>query len=256
MPLLDEARTRRPMQISSSFLAVATVCLALAAANAGDGYRLIDMNGHNVKWGLPIPGAGASLSYAVVTGPSASSGINNCRAIAGVSPLLARSGLSSLQFDAELAAAFGMWEGAADIHFFPAKNPAAADLLIAAEAVPDGVAYTDITPVSSGGKKFDRIAKAMVCLNPDQFWSAADGPSAGRTVTDRKSYRLRYVLTHEIGHVLGLDHPSPSGELMSFEYSSTLDGLQPGDIAGIIALYGPSRDRGATPIVALNLAGR
>jgi len=79
---------------------------------------------------------------------------------------------------------------------------------------------------------------------------------AGRPVIDRKSYRLRYVLAHEIGHVLGLDHPSPSGELMSFEYSGRLEGLQPGDIAGIVALYGPSRARSATPIVALNLAGR
>jgi len=244
------------MRISSGFLAVATVCLALAAANADDGYRLLEMNGHDVKWGMANPGTGASLSYAVVSGPSASSGINNCRAITGVNTLLARSRLSALQFDGELAAAFGMWENAADIHFFPAKNAAAADLLIAAEAAPDGVAYADVTPASSGGQRFDRIAKGIVCLNPQQFWSAAEGPSAGRPVIDSKSYRLRYVLAHEIGHVLGLDHPSPSGELMSFEYSGRLEGLQPGDIAGIVALYGPSRASGATPVVAQNLVGR
>lgn len=244
------------MRISSGFLAVATVCLALVAANAGDGYRLLEMNGHDVKWGMAQLGAGASLSYVVVAGPSASAGINNCRAITGVNTLLARSGLSALQFDNELAAAFGMWENAADIHFFPAKNPAAADLLIAAEAAPDGVAYADVTPVSSGEQRFDRIAKGIVCLNPERSWSAADGPSAGHAAIDLKSYRLRYVLAHEIGHVLGLDHPSPSGELMSFEYGGRLEGLQPGDIAEIVALYGPSRAHSATPNVALTMAGR
>lgn len=51
-------------------------------------------------------------------------------------------------------------------------------------------------------------------------------------------YDLRYALAHEIGHTIGLDHPGPSGQLMSFRYEERFHGLQPGNVAGLAALYG------------------
>ena len=233
----------------SGSLAIATICLATTVAGAGDGYRLLEMDGHDVKWGNPQLGAGAALTYAVVTGPTTSSGINNCRAISGIGGLLTHSGLTRTAFDGELAAAFDMWERAANIRFTPAKNVDSADVLISAEAVNDGVAYADVAPAPSDGRAVSRIKKGIVCLNPDIPWTASSSLAPANSL---KTYRLRYVLAHEIGHALGLDHPGPNGELMSFEYSAGVTGLQPGDIAGIVTLYGPPRRRVSAPIVASN----
>ncbi len=60
---------------------------------------------------------------------------------------------------------------------------------------------------------------------------------------------------HEIGHAIGLDHPTGRGHIMSFRYSEKLDGLSGGDIAGAAYVYGArlqtrqtreERDRTAT----------
>ena len=52
-------------------------------------------------------------------------------------------------------------------------------------------------------------------------------------------YDLRYTIAHEIGHAIGLDHPSAAGELMSYRYDERRQGLQPGDTKGVVLLYGP-----------------
>jgi predicted Zn-dependent protease len=44
---------------------------------------------------------------------------------------------------------------------------------------------------------------------------------------------------HEIGHALGLDHPEQRSQLMHFKYDESRTGLQAGDIAGAVKLYGP-----------------
>ena len=51
-------------------------------------------------------------------------------------------------------------------------------------------------------------------------------------------YDMRYTLVHEIGHAIGLDHPGPSGQVMSFRYTENFSGLQPGDFHGVRLLYG------------------
>src|SRR5690606_1561780 len=52
-------------------------------------------------------------------------------------------------------------------------------------------------------------------------------------------YDLRYTIAHEIGHAIGLDHPGPAGQLMSYRYDEKQTGPQPGDINGAAMLYGP-----------------
>jgi hypothetical protein len=44
------------------------------------------------------------------------------------------------------------------------------------------------------------------------------------------------VITHELGHVLGLDHVDDPGELMNPRASAALSTLQPGDLAGLAEL--------------------
>jgi MYXO-CTERM domain-containing protein len=51
---------------------------------------------------------------------------------------------------------------------------------------------------------------------------------------------LRTVLMHEVGHVLGLDHPDTHGTIMYGRYDETAlySSLSDDDVAGICAIYG------------------
>ena len=53
------------------------------------------------------------------------------------------------------------------------------------------------------------------------------------------SFDLYSVLLHETGHSLGLQHSANPAEVMNGTYGGVRTGLQPGDIAGIQAIYGP-----------------
>jgi hypothetical protein len=223
-------------------LALLAACILLQPgdARALGGYRLLQIDGRNVKWGPAALGTGATLTYAVVDGPADYSGANNCRRISGIAGILARSRLSHRSFENAVSNALAIWQDAANLQFAPARNTVSADILIGAETEPDGIAYADVKTAPSSDGKMGRIVKGAVCLNPVIEWKTeptAKSEQAGRD-TSTATYQLEYVLAHEIGHLLGLDHPGPNGELMSFEYGAKSDALQSGDVAGIIALYG------------------
>ena len=224
-------------------IAVVFVAILLAVcgtAEANEGYRFLELNGQQVRWGTP--GHGVSLTYRIAAPQEVVSGSVNCHATTGPQALLRHSHLSLLQFEAELRAAFAIWSDVADLHFKPVSPGGKAELVVGAESVPDGIAYSDVTPAAD---QSSQIVSAIICLNPAALWTAGADPSG-------KTYRLHYVLAHEVGHVLGLDHPSPSGELMSFEYNPALTNIQSGDIAGIVALYGTSK----RPALAFNPPSR
>ena len=109
-----------------------------------------------------------------------------------------------------------------------------------------GRAFTNVElkPAGEPGRKV--IARSLICLNPAQPWKVGfDG--------DLDVYDLRYTIAHEAGHAIGLDHPSPAGQLMSYKYDERHQGLQPGDIRGAALLYGarsggPSFSRAASDI--------
>jgi hypothetical protein len=222
---------------------------AICSAHGGDAYRLLRLDGREVKWGSAAMGSGASLTYEVLYAPSPLAGSHNCRKLAGIGSLLVRSRITQHAFEHELSEAFSLWEAVANVRFRRVASVSSADIVISAEAIPDGVAYADVTLASSSGGVVAPIAKGIVCLNPDVYWTAG---KPGRAILPNANfgvYELRYTLAHEIGHVLGLDHPGPTGELMSFAYDEDIDRLQPGDIAGIVALYGP---RSSAPHLTLN----
>src|SRR5690606_36647869 len=55
---------------------------------------------------------------------------------------------------------------------------------------------------------------------------------------DLEPYDRRSTFMLVLGHAIGLNHPSPSGSLMSFRYEELSRKLEPGDIAGARLLYG------------------
>jgi hypothetical protein len=204
------------------------VFAAMQPLQAGDaGFKLLEIDGHAVKWGSPRLGDGAVVTWRLAFARGTAPGRENCRRTIGTDTLLQSAGLKREDALRAADAAFAMWSEAANIRFVPAGAAETADITIAAEADDDGVAYTDVTPGTEDGH-IASLSRAVVCLNPQAKWTTAP----------KGTYRLTYVLAHEIGHAIGLDHPGPGGTLMSFEYDAERDRLAPADIAGAHALYG------------------
>ena len=69
------------------FAAVA-LCVGSAPAYSDDGFRLLQIDGRDLKWGEPVLGKGATITYAVITGPSAIRGNVNCLRVGGIESLI------------------------------------------------------------------------------------------------------------------------------------------------------------------------
>jgi hypothetical protein len=199
-----------------------------------------------VKWGNPVLGTGATVSYAIVDRNIRSSGARNCGGIGPVDAILSANGVSRGSFEGELRAALGAWSAVANIRFVKG-NPKSANILIGAQLDPRGRAYTNVD--YAGGKGDARsIRKALICLNPGQGWKIGfDG--------NLDVYDLRYTLLHELGHAIGLDHPTGSGQLMDFRYLEQSRRPQAGDIAGAVGLYGTRHARAKVKPPAVAAAG-
>ncbi|WP_425408955.1 matrixin family metalloprotease [Hyphococcus sp.] len=197
-------------------------------------FRLLKMDGAHVKWGAAEYGAGAEVSYALVDAARDFPDARNCRSVGPVDPILAASGVDRNAFDAALVQAFGAWQSVSGIKFRPADDPQSADILIGSDLTAQGWAHADVkTETSDDG--IVRIERSLVCLSPAKLWKIGFGANPD-------AQDIRYTLTHEIGHAIGLNHASPQGQVMSFTYGERFIELQAGDIEGAHRLYGPAKD--------------
>jgi hypothetical protein len=214
------------------------LCIALMgagtfvpAARAEPPFLLLKLDGAYVKWGEPVLGTGAKVRYALLNERREYAGSRNCADMTSLEPTLKREGILTEQLRTETAAAFAMWQRAANIEFQAVDNPDDADIVIGAQSVPTGRAFANVAYRKDGKGETRRIEKALICLNPRQPWKVGFG---GNT----NAYDLRYTIAHEIGHAIGLNHPGPNGQLMGFKYAESFRGLQTGDLGGVVALYG------------------
>jgi hypothetical protein len=198
-------------------------------------FRVLELEGHQVRWTLPASGGPRIVTYRLAKERQQFPAARNCRGLAPLDGLVAASGLSASAVKAEAEAAFAMWEAAANIVFREAPEDGPADILIGAQTEPDGWAFADVFYETAAPEAVKPITQALVCLNPAKPWKVGfDG--------DLKTYDLRYTLAHEIGHAIGLDHPSGGSVVMNYRYEERFRVLQPGDIRGAVALYGaPAR---------------
>ncbi len=145
-----------------------------------------------MRWQAPVSGPRV-VTYRIASDTVESPDARNCRKITKLDGLLASSELSTAVVREEIAAAFRMWEAAADLLFREATGNAPADILIGAQGEPEGWAFADVFYDAASPEPIKPISRALVCLNPLRPWKVGfDG--------DLKSYDIRYTVAHEIGH--------------------------------------------------------
>jgi hypothetical protein len=225
----------RAVNLAAVLLLTGSAVVQAGFAWAGDhtflGFELLDLENQTVKWQSPRMGVGAAVTYAFATESVDTPGARNCAKLVPPEKAYAPSHITEEQFRHEAAEAFRMWEGVANITFRETRDAGAADILIGAQGEPQGRAFTNVAlKGSTAGQK--TIERSLICLNPRQSWKVGFD---GRLDV----YDIRYTIAHEIGHAIGLDHPSAAGELMSYRYDERQKGLQPGDTKGVVLLYGP-----------------
>lgn len=137
----------------------------------------------------------------------------------------------------ELSNAFNMWSSVADISFM--------------EVADNGVKYDGFGAVGDirlGGHAFDgrgnvlahayvpppngRTAAGDLHLDSEENWKIGFGGPG---------FDIFWVLTHEIGHSIGLGHSTSPTSLMYAFYSETSRSLQADDIAAVQAVYGAAQ---------------
>ncbi|WP_104416037.1 matrixin family metalloprotease [Marinobacter persicus] len=210
----------------------------LAEDREENGYRLLELDGNLVKWGEQRLGVGANVSYAFADETLRFDGARNCRDLEPMKSL-SGPGLSFEILARETAAAFRVWERAADLSFYQVADARDADIILGAQGQPEMRAFANVSYTEESEELIEgmrAIEQSLVCLNPDKKWKVGFGG-------DTEVYDLRYTLIHEIGHAIGLDHPGPSGQVMGFRYTEEFPELQPGDLRGIRRLYGRSTRR-------------
>ncbi len=193
------------------------------------GFRLLKIDGVNLKWGLPEFRSGASMTYGFADADHAYPDAINCRSLAPMARLEPAYG-DAARLDSIAAAAFAMWSAAADVRFRRAEPGERPDILIGAQGEPTRIAYTNVW--HGPGTGIAPLTRATICFNPEVVWSTDPATAAADSID------LATVLAHEIGHAIGLDHPGARGELMGYSNQGSFEHLMPGDIAGAIALYG------------------
>lgn len=212
-------------------LAGLLLALLLVSPSQAADFRLLRLDGYTVKWGEPVLGAGAALTWSFAARRHVFPDAINCRVIEPLDSVVQPAGIEPAQARELFGEAFRLWQEAAAVSFSYVSDEDAADILIGAQGEPTGIAFTNLWHEPHAGTTVATLSRATICLNPLVRWeSEPDG--------DDETYDIGQVAAHEIGHAIGLDHPGRTGALMGYRYDEGEGALQPGDVAGAVALYG------------------
>lgn len=194
---------------------------------AEDGFLHLKIQGREAAWHKPgaLP---LKLSWTLAKNSSSWPGAVNC---SRMKPVGSVREFSREVIRSQVFAASEFWSAQSIVSFTHVDREEDADIIVGIQQEPRGIAFADVLigDVDNNGRK--SIARGLVCLNPDANWKIGlDG--------NLRAYDFKYVIAHEIGHVLGLDHPDSNHQLMSFKYDERNATLQKGDIQGLRTIYG------------------
>lgn len=232
--------------------AIASLLIVSPAAHAGgNSYKLLKLQGHFAKWHASQPAGATTISYALVDTVVHHKDARNCGSMQPITKAFIDTNISMAQFREEFVKATRMWEEAANVRFVEAEAAQSADIMVGAQLKGSGRAFTNVELTERNGTTTPHIHRSLICLNPEMPWKIGfDG--------NLSAYDLRYTLAHELGHAIGLDHPSNAGSLMFYRYDEKQAGLTPGDMAGAATIYGAGPKfaaSGAAPLVQTETAG-
>lgn len=193
-----------------------------------------------LKWGSLELGTPARVSYAFApTDIEASSDLGDCGPVKALNVPFA-DGSSAEDAKRVFHEAFKAWESVTGVEFVPVEDPLRADILIGMSPRSNSITHAHVG-LSMGADSSDevvRLTRASLCLDEEELWTTA--PS--HRIAGRDKYLSLYlVVAHEIGHILGLDHPRDEGQLMGRKILETTRGMGEGDTEGIRILYGRPR---------------
>jgi len=222
---------------------------APCAASEHGGFSVLKLGGYPVRWLPKVPNGKIALRYKVAAASLEQPNAINCKGIRPPETVLKTSNIRASEFRRALSIAFQQWRDTADLAFIEVADHETADVVIGEQTSPIGFAFTNLELARTPTNGVRPIVSASICLNPQRFWKVGyDG--------NLSVYDLVHTFAHEIGHVIGLDHPVGRAHLMSFRYSETLDGLSDGDKRGAIAIYGPSRLRSEVITLGIGVEGK
>lgn len=219
--------------LRTTLVLFALACAACTtAARASDDFKLLRIDGRVVRWHT-LANSTLVLTYAIADRNMQIGDFDTCGEVTSPSSLLSNSQLKENAFQKAAERAFDQWQRSVNVRFIPASSSAQADIVIGVSTSPRGIAFTDLTlaPPSQMPDATRAIRASVICLNPEKSWKIGFGGRADQ-------YDVEHVISHEIGHVLGLDHPSTHGHVMSFRYSEARRELSAGDRLGAVQLYG------------------
>ncbi len=214
---------------------------ALAAPMAASAYVLGPTSPG--KWGSPVFGTGATVTWSyMASGVDCSAdGGGVCSSFASFMPV---------GFEAAVNAAFAAWASVADLTFMQIAD--------GGEAFNAPGTSGDIR---LGGHTFDGPSGTLA----HGYYPPVNGDTAAGDIhfDTAESWKLGWggpgfniyqVLSHELGHALGLDHTAVPNSLMNPFYTEAFMGPQADDIAGMQYIYGPVPEPSTWALFAIGVA--